>query len=1284
MGGGGKNPLRFILMLAVVAASFIVPAMLPATLAAQTIFGTLTVSQAVGAAIFGLGSLLVNAFIPSPAPKMKELNGTSGRDSPSLAIQGIRNTANPYGVVPRLYGKMRITPYFGAKTFTEIRGKDTILRALFDLGTGPLKLSEHRIGQTDLDAYEDVQFEVREGWPDDPPLTLYTRIPNEEGFNIRLLQNEWQQRTTEPDTDEISLDFTFPTGLAAFDTSGDKQPLTVEFDIEFRTTDTGGGPGAWQSATQPVAFGARLTATLTRPQPTQDVGFKNDNTNPKINHTVRVYRVSIDHVTGKIALVSGSSSVANPSKNRPVCAVAVSSNTAVAFQLTDQRLDEDVGAGYFAPTLVGAKVQIGAGTLTPPGFIVTDNSTATVRRNKAFKVDRGQYDVRVKRITFDSTADTVFHQSFWTALRTFTNEDPIAVKGHALVALEIRATDQLNGIVDQYNCIAESILWDYDLDLGDWIERPTSNPAAAYRHVLMGPENPAPLEGDRLYWPEIEAWSEECRIAGREFNAYIDFRPSVYEMLRLVAGCARADIAQPDGKYSVVRDRLQTVWAQHITPRNSWGMRWRRDFSGLPHAWRFAFKNREKDWLLDERIVPLDGWTEQTASKFTDLEQIGVTDPEQIFLEGRYREADLKLRATRYWLSMDFEHLKARHGSLVGLTHDVILVGIRSGRIKSLTLDVGNNVLGFTSDEVLPMEPGKTYAVSIRTTVDCKVHLPLQLSVGENTAVTFADPITPEDAVALGLADADDERPLFGFGETGLVTIECLVKRIIAGADYSARLELQPYNPAVLSADADPIPPFESKITLPSQFNFRAPEKPIVEDVKSDETVLAIQPDGSLESRIHIVLARKATVLPPAVTIKVRFKRHDAQTGAWQNMPAFPGDATEVWAQPVDDKVAYDVELQAVAADGSPSDWTRIENHTVIGQSTPPPDILTLLVETTSDGRKRARWAYPNQPRDHRGFVPRRLPGISFDFEQAQDLSDDPIPGTFVDLPMLDGVWTILVKAIDRAGNVSVNAATAIINLGEAEDFNILFERDYAAEGFDLGGDGTVVNGSLSGGELVADDSGDAFWTSDAAPFWTNDNAAFWSTTYEAMSYLAKLVPNTGYLPARLRLKLEVDAASWTIAYRPTGSQAPMWSADESEPMWTADSDPMWDPDPDFVPWPGELADLLHQEYEFRVNTSSGVKQGTISGFIAVLDTEDVTELLTNIAISAGGTRLPITPGRFRQVFHVQATTLSGGNAVNIVPIDYDHVAGPLVKGIDGNTPPNFVAATFSGIVHGI
>jgi predicted phage tail protein len=1264
MGGGQKNPLRFVLMLAVAAAAFFLPPLLPG--ATTVLFGAgasaLTLGSVYGAAIFGIGNLLINAFIPATAPKLRDFSASAARDAPTLAIQGIRNRADPYGVVPRVYGKIRVTPKFGAKTFTEIRGKDQWIRTLFDLGPGPLDLSDLRIGRTKLEEYDDVDFEIRQGFEDDDPLTLYTRIPQEKGFQILLAPGNRVQQTSEPDADELSIDLTALQGLTSFDSSGDKLAQTIEFDIEFAPKDS----GQWQSISQPVVFGARLTGTMTRPPSTmlRDV----------VRHKTKTYRISLDRISGKIAMVSGNSSVANPYRNKPICRVVVSSDESIAPQLADERTAEFTVGDHFHPTRVGMKIQVGAGTLVPPDFIMQDNSTSMVRRNVAWKVDRGQYDIAITRLTPDPGTDNVFDDIHWTALRSFTNEAPVAVKGHALVALEIRATDQLNGIVDEFNCIAESILWDFDGQ--EWVERPTANPAAVFRDELMSPSfSRKPVAQHRIYWPEIETWAVECRNAGREFNHEVTALASRQEQLRMVTRCGRADLSWRDGRISVVRDRVQTVPVDHITPRNSWGFRARREFPKMPHGFRATFRNREKDWEVDERIVPFDGYTELTASDLVDIELPGITDPAQVFLECRYREADLKLRSERFFCYRDFEGLTARHGALVEVTHDVILVGIRAGRIKSLTLDVGNNVLGFTSDEALPMEPGKVYGVSIRTAINTKVVRPIVTVVGENSTITFVEPFTEQEAIDTGIAPGD----LFGFGETGLETMQCLVKAINRGSGLdNAKFTLCAYNPAVLAADADPIPPFESKLTQPSQFNFRAPAKPEVESVRSDEEVLVRAPDGSLESRVLIVLARSSTALPPAARINVRFRRTDAPQGAWHLMAPYPGDATEISVAPVDDKVAYDIELQAVAADTTPSEWKRIPNHLVIGKSSRPPDITTLMIETTTDGRRRARWAYPSVPKDHRGFIARRAPGNNRDWDTAQNMSDDPVTGTTFDLPVLDGTWTIMVKAVDTSGNESLNAAVAIINLGGAPDLNILFERDYGA----LGYPGSIVGGTVTGGEIRANDSGEAFWTDDSAPFWTNDNAPFWTSTYEEMSYAAKLVPGVDVAPARLRLKITATASSWSVSYRPTGSQAPMWDTDNSIEMWSDPSAPMWDPAPDFVPWPGEI-EALQQQYEFRVITGSGAIQGVISALIAVLDVHDIIEVLEGVAISAAGTRLPITLP-FRHVVNIVPTlNFDGGNAVNIRIKDYDAALGPLVEAINGAAPPVAVTGNANFAVQG-
>ena len=83
------------------------------------------------------------------------------------------------------------------------------LRMLFVLGYGPLDITQIKIGDTLLSDYEDVEWEVRAGYPDDAPPSLYTGAVMETSFNIQLVKSAnppqtlgWQTQTTGEGADE--------------------------------------------------------------------------------------------------------------------------------------------------------------------------------------------------------------------------------------------------------------------------------------------------------------------------------------------------------------------------------------------------------------------------------------------------------------------------------------------------------------------------------------------------------------------------------------------------------------------------------------------------------------------------------------------------------------------------------------------------------------------------------------------------------------------------------------------------------------------------------------------------------------------------------------------------------------------------------------------------------------------------------------------------------------------------------------------------------------------------
>jgi len=266
-GGGGKNPLRTVLSIAVIAASFAFGGPLGAALGISETAGASlglaagALQAAVGGAIItAVGTLLVNAIAPPPRPKLGQISGAPTRDSPTLFITGSRNRANPFGVVPRPLGKHRMVPPLGALPYTEIVGEDQYLRMLFVWGYGPLDITDLRIGETPLTSFSDVETETVQGFPNDPALTLFPNDVFEDTLSITLTQAAgWQVRTTQPNADEISVDMTFPQGLVQFDNQGNKVDRTVSISVE----SSPAGANTWTSQGT-ITVTARRTSAIRR------------------------------------------------------------------------------------------------------------------------------------------------------------------------------------------------------------------------------------------------------------------------------------------------------------------------------------------------------------------------------------------------------------------------------------------------------------------------------------------------------------------------------------------------------------------------------------------------------------------------------------------------------------------------------------------------------------------------------------------------------------------------------------------------------------------------------------------------------------------------------------------------------------------------------------------------------------------------------------------------------------------------------------------------------------
>lgn len=200
--------------------------------------GTAAATAITGVIASGLsiaGSLAVNALFPtSNAGIQQSASSVEDQTNPLYSIGGAQNTASPYGAIPVVFGTHRVSPFYAAKSYTELSGDDQYLRLLFCFGYGEIDLSDFKIGETDIASYEGLSYEVLQNHLVNPP-TLYTEPVYEEQLSIDLAGADWSERTTSDNIDELSVDVSFPNGVYRYQKSnGNKVNYTVTIETQYR------------------------------------------------------------------------------------------------------------------------------------------------------------------------------------------------------------------------------------------------------------------------------------------------------------------------------------------------------------------------------------------------------------------------------------------------------------------------------------------------------------------------------------------------------------------------------------------------------------------------------------------------------------------------------------------------------------------------------------------------------------------------------------------------------------------------------------------------------------------------------------------------------------------------------------------------------------------------------------------------------------------------------------------------------------------------------------------
>ena len=918
-----------------------------------------------------------------------------------------------------------------------------------------------------------------------------------------------------------------------------------------------------------------------------------------------------------------------------------------------------------------------------PNFVASGKQTSV--KYVSTRIDfpaRGQYEVRARRITADTTTEQDFDELWWSQLKSYTYETPIRKKGLCLTALRIQASEQLSGQLQTVNGLARSIGWVWDAEAGEWAEQPTRSPAALFRLILQGNGQKKPLDDGKLDFDALESWAAYADSKGCTCDFVFDKAGSTWEALKLVAATGFAAPAAATGVWSVVVDRERDFPVQWFGPRDmtKGSFSGRRLFTEIPHALRVRFVDESQNYAQDTRVVYNDGYDENNASLFEDMELPGVTNADQLYRIARRRIAEAKLRPETFFFETDLQWLVCTRGDRIQIATDIAVIGLARGRV----LHIGVNEQGFlwnlTLDETITLQPGRTYGARIRS-VEGDFHFQLVNKNDTSRVIELAHPVPLPAVLAVG--------DMVFVGEFARETFDVLVKEISPGTDGKAKLTCIPYSPGVYTADTEVIPDWDSGTS-----DTIGATVPRIVALRSGETAGKRNADGTLLVMVVVTLFNDGTrPLTMLRGIDIRWREAGENPSEWIYL-SFPPETNEVHLVDVEDGLAIEVGARYVFNSGVSGDWSPSDTHLVDGPDIPPPDITSIYLD--GDG---IAWSLANPPPDLAGFYVRYGTKENLPWNVATPLFEgllttSTLPGA--ELPT--DCKEVLVKAVTTAGLESVNATRLKVNPAQFLQRLVWYEQDLAT----LGWPGTITGGIINGPIIEAQDT--SVWLQPRNALWLSPKTGTWlDVSWDTLSYEFDFtIPSGVYANDKVWLDLVADGPV-NIARRfsgdaqaidpgtPVTQEAPFEGNlfDPGDEIFEASGTPenaiyevgLFEAgtyvlgqfsavsERPWLLWKQSLRAVAGETITFRIQ--SAVTDGSIRTRLrkvrVIVDAEEIEETQT-VSIPDTGIRLTLAK-QYRGLKYIVGTLIQTGQgsaATSLVIDDLSLATGPILHAING------------------
>lgn len=466
--------------------------------------------------------------------------------------------------------------------------------------------------------------------------------------------------------------------------------------------------------------------------------------------------------------------------------------------------------------------------------------------------------------------------------------------------------------------------------------------------------------------------------------------------------------------------------------------------------------------------------------------------------------------------------------------------------------------------------------------------------------------------------------------------------------DGYVQLVLKETSAAIFQFGAPYVPQGTASNTgLPRPWDISPPQ---IVAISSGEGELIVQSDGTVVNAVRVTWNAVSDASVKSGSIDVEYQV--LATGTVYSV-SVPGDATEALLTGLQDLAVIAIRLRSRSAIAV-SSWSLQVLHQVVGKTEPPPDIENLSISGAI-----LSWRLPRRVPDLAGFVFRFHYGNNLDWNSASPLHTGVLtesPYELITRP--GGVVTIMGKAIDTTGNVSLASANIVMNLGDPPIANIIETVDFGALGW------PYMPGEQSGWTLVGGnpsaDALDSFYGTDDQSFYGEATDSFYEPgTYGQMVYVTDEISIVSALAGSIMtLDSVTQGVDLRIEFRLSGPGS-FYGADNAA-FYDDDGAPMYGAAGPWQPWPGQLI-AANDAYQFRVTIGAGPVRGVLEQLVLTIDAPDLEERIDDLAISSGGTAIPYG-FNFASIKNVQATLQANGSGAVTVEIDKTIPMTPVIR----------------------